>query len=334
MASKTTISSSIPLATERAAFARNGGAGAMCTARASASVRARIRRQASMRTSGSSHRESRTARRMRPGRASMQCAADRTPPRARPKPASGSSRTSSTWFATPNHRFSAPTLLRWLQSALRDYRSQSFEGTFELGRKGRFDVDRRGRHGMGKANAEGVQKHAVQIELLAEEAIVHALAVTDITDDGTADVLEVSTNLVQAAGRWPRLDQAIASEDFQAGKGGLCWNAGLVAIFARRKRMIDDAIFRGDRTNERQVRFFDRRRGKELAKRARHVGRKREHQDAARATVEAVHRKDVRPDGIAHAGHGDVSLGRPAAVNRQAGRLIRNDQVIVTPKNA
>ena len=60
---------------------------------------------------------------------------------------------------------------------------------------------------MGQAEAEGAEKESVNVEMLAEEPVVAAVTVIDVTDDGMADMGHVTTQLVGSAVLRTKFDQ-------------------------------------------------------------------------------------------------------------------------------
>jgi hypothetical protein len=65
---------------------------------------------------------------------------------------------------------------------------------------------------MGDGEVRAVEGEAVEVVLGAEDAVVVALAVADVADEGAADVLEVAADLVEAARGEAGLDEGVAAE--------------------------------------------------------------------------------------------------------------------------
>src|SRR5690349_13149134 len=56
-----------------------------------------------------------------------------------------------------------------------------------------------------------MEQEALAAELLAEQAVVTALAIIGVADDGMAEVLQVTAKLVAATGLRLQLDQGVAA---------------------------------------------------------------------------------------------------------------------------
>src|SRR5687768_7125062 len=86
----------------------------------------------------------------------------------------------------------------------------------EVGGEWNVDGNRRAGEGMGEAEVRAVEGEAVEAVLVAEDAVVLALAVAHVADQRTRDVLEVAADLVEAAGARVRLHEGVAAEGLAA----------------------------------------------------------------------------------------------------------------------
>jgi len=186
---------------------------------------------------------------------------------------------------------------------------------------------------VGQLQADGVQEETVQVVVLAEKAVVLALAVVDVADERARDVLQVAAHLVQAAGERACLDQAVAAEDLAATEFRLCGHTRGTGILAGRQRVIDETTFRRHSTYQGQIGLLCVSLGEAFAHTRSHRGRQGEQQHAAGRPVQAMHRKHRNPQLVAHTGQRHHTIPRPAPVHGQPRWLVHSHQESIAIKN-
>src|SRR5579872_635901 len=177
---------------------------------------------------------------------------------------------------------------------------------------------------MRERRLQGVQGEAVEAEALAEEAVVLPLAVAHVADQRMAQVLEVTPDLVPAAGLRTRFHQGVALEDRETAEGGDGGDPrpSLVAGDG----MVDHPPFRRDAAHQRQVALPDRARREALLHAARGFDVEGEEEDAAGRAVEAVDGVDVPVDLISYDLQGESPIPRRSPVHGEPGGLGDRDQ--------
>lgn len=89
--------------------------------------------------------------------------------------------------------------------------AQAREHIGEIRRQGRPQDQGRIAHGMPQAQFHRRQQQAPATEQFLEQAVVPALAMGGIADDGVGDVLHVAAQLMPAAGRRQQFHQGVAA---------------------------------------------------------------------------------------------------------------------------
>ncbi len=107
---------------------------------------------------------------------------------------------------------------------------------------------------MHEFERRGVQRETVQSEALAKKPIVGALAVTNVTNDGVADVFQMSADLVKSPGLGGHVEEGVALEGVTASKVGHSVDSLLIAAIGH--GVVDGPLFAGYPTNQRPVAFF------------------------------------------------------------------------------
>jgi hypothetical protein len=174
-----------------------------------------------------------------------------------------------------------------------------------------------------------VQEEPVQSELFAEQAIVFALAVVDVANQGARDVFQMPTDLMQATGQGVRFDQAVAAKDLASLEFGSRGHPCCVGIFAGRQRVIDDPCFRWDPTHQGEIGFAGSTLGKRLTDPPGAFRSEGEEQHTAGGSIQSVDRQYREAELRAQAGRGDIALGRPAAMDCQARGLVHGHQILI-----
>ncbi len=188
----------------------------------------------------------------------------------------------------------------------------------------------------GEGQSPCVQCEAVQTELLSEEAIVFTLAVPHVADERVVDVLEMAADLMGPSGLRDGFDEAIASRKIGAidhlQRPDVCHGvyAGTAA------RCASDGVVNGQRrwcraSHECDVALVDPPGGaEESMERTRRFTIECKQQHAAGRPVKTVYGPDVLGKLIADATKYHVGRAVPSAVNRQSGRLVDRDQMLVS----
>jgi len=158
-----------------------------------------------------------------------------------------------------------------------------------------------------------VERQSVQAVLVAEQAIVLALAVTHVTNERTSEVLQMSADLVEPTRAGHRLHESVASRDREAcepGDGRDAWSVRLVL-----DGVVDDAVLRRTAARERQVMLLDPTFGERGAEDASRVGVQCKRHRTTRPSIETMERMHVPADDVPHRAHQVVLVVRPASMN-------------------
>src|SRR6185503_8736517 len=163
-----------------------------------------------------------------------------------------------------------------------------------------------------------VEGEAVEAVVGAKDAVVLALAVANVADQGAADVLEVAADLMEAAGVELGLDEGVAAEGLAAPDLG----ARRDALLARGARdgVIDHEVIGRMAARDGEVALVGVGPGRRES--AGGAGVEREEDQARGAAIEPVDGVDVAADGVAHALEEGVVAVVPAAMRRDPRRLV------------
>jgi len=88
--------------------------------------------------------------------------------------------------------------------------AEAIEQRGELRRRRRFDTQRSAWRKRGKLEARTSEQHPLHTEHFTEQAVVPALAVRGVADDGVRRACEVTAQLVPTARVRRELDQGVA----------------------------------------------------------------------------------------------------------------------------
>jgi hypothetical protein len=173
----------------------------------------------------------------------------------------------------------------------------------------------------------------MQAVLGAEDPVVLALAVADVADQRTRQVLAVPTDLMEPPGARPGLDQGVAPEGLAAAQLGDRVDPRAAVVVG--DRVVDHQLGRRVAAGDREVALVDGAGRERVAGGARGLGVEREQHRARRAAIEAVDQVHVRAELIAHPleqRHVVVAAGGPAAVDRDPGGLVDDDEARVAAR--
>ena len=170
---------------------------------------------------------------------------------------------------------------------------------------------------------QGVEGQAVEPEALAEEAVVLALAVAYVADQGMTQVLEVAADLVEAAGQRTGLDESVAFAGCQPAE----LRDGRHPRPSRRPRhrMIDHPFLGRDAAHQGEIALLHFASRELLLQPPRSGGIEGEQQGTAGGPVEAMHRIDPLPNAV----QDDDPLAGQSAVDGDPRRLVDGEQEAV-----
>ena len=177
-----------------------------------------------------------------------------------------------------------------------------------------------------------MQRQPMQAVLGAEDPVVLALAVADVADQRTRQVLAVATDLMEPPGPRPGLDQGVAPEGLATAQLGDRVDPRSAVIVG--DRVVDDHLGRRVAAGDRQVALVDGAGDEGVAGGPRGLGVEGEQDRARRAAVEPMDQPDVGADGVAdllEQRHVVVAARRPAAMDRDPGRLVDDHEAVVAP---
>jgi len=189
----------------------------------------------------------------------------------------------------------------------------------------------------------GVQREAAEANLGPEEAVEITLAVVGVAEQRVVHVLQMAANLMEAAGARAGLDERAAlHRGRQIDRGGGAHGEAASkrgdggdarSILAARDRVIDHALFGRDPAHEREVAFL----GLAALERGLHARRgvsaPGDHDDAAGAAIEPMHRVDRVAEALAGEVDERDGVVAPAAMDEEAGRFGEGDEVLVAVEN-
>lgn len=203
---------------------------------------------------------------------------------------------------------------------------------------------------MGKGIPGGVEQEAAAPQSAPEQAVVAAVAVGGVADDGVEDVFQVPADLVPAAGAGGDFQQGIAcrgevshgKREFnsgQAAEGGNRFPGTFLAVAVLLEtfrnlpqRVVDDGFFVGDSPHDSQVDLAHPVGLESLGGESRRFRRKGEKQHARGGAIQAVHRIDTATRQVPRQLQGEYRFVpvQVAAVHEHAGGLV-DRQVMVVP---
>jgi len=182
-------------------------------------------------------------------------------------------------------------------------------------------------HRMLEREGNRVKRETMQRIPAAKQPVVLALSVLDVADKWTRDMLHMSTNLVQSPGFWPELDERIATVRRQSVKHRD--SAYARTAFSARDCMIHATFLRRHTAHECDVSFLHVALGEFGIDLASRLGVESKKNNAARTSVEAMQRVDIRTDFIADAHHEHIAIASPAAMHEQTRRFVCSHEHIV-----